>query len=72
MFDGRVYPTGEVEYKVTATVRTWKLDGAPAAGGTSWVCIAEGAVDVLGNVTNKTGNHYPHRRVRVIRHRRAE
>jgi hypothetical protein len=45
MFDGRVYPTGEVEYKVTANVRTWKLDGAPAAGvDFSWVCIAEGAV----------------------------
>ena len=45
MFDGRVYPAGVVEYKVTATVQTWKLDGAPAPGVEfSWVCIAEGAV----------------------------
>jgi len=45
MSDGHLYPLDEVEYKVTATVRTWKLDGAPAAGvDFSWVCIAEGAL----------------------------
>jgi len=43
MFDGHIYP-GEVEYKVTATVRTWKPDGSTAAGVEfSWLCIAEGA-----------------------------
>jgi hypothetical protein len=45
MLDSRVYLPDEVEYKVKATVRTWKLDGTPAAGvDFSWVCIAEGAV----------------------------
>ena len=44
MFDGHFYPADEVEYKVTATVRAWKLDGTPAAVDFSWLCIAEGAM----------------------------
>ena len=44
MFDGHFYPADEVEYKVTATVRAWKLDGSPAKVGFSWLCIAEGAM----------------------------
>jgi len=44
MFDGHFYSGDEVEYKVTATVRAWKLDGSPAKVDFSWLCIAEAAV----------------------------